>query len=181
MARISPIDVAAAEGKAKELLEGVKKALGATPNLFTTFAHSPAVLEAYLSFSKALSGGVLPAKLREQVALAVAGRNGCSYCASAHTYIGKGAGLDEAEMTANLACRSSDAKTQAALDFVKAVNDQRGHVSDAALSAARAAGYTDAEIAELIANVALNVFTNYFNSVAQTDVDFPKISVPAAA
>ena len=93
MPRIQALDPASATGRAKELLDGVRRKLGRTPNLMRTMANSPAVLEAYLGFSGALAGGTLPVKLREQIALAVAQVNGCDYCLAAHTAIGKSAGL----------------------------------------------------------------------------------------
>ena len=95
MNRLHPIDPATAEGKAKTLLDGVKASLGSTPNMFRLLAASPATLEAYLSYNRALSHGVLPAKVREQIALVAAETNGCDYCASAHTALGKHAGLSQ--------------------------------------------------------------------------------------
>lgn len=167
--------------KAAALLEGIKKSLGKVPNMFATLAHSAAALGFYTNASGALSATALPAKLREQLALAVAGANDCEYCASAHTFFGKMSKLDEAELARNLQGTSSDAKTQAALVFALEVVKYRGHVSDAALKAVRDAGYSDGEITEIIAVVALNTFTNYINSVARTDVDFPLVATSAAS
>ena len=175
MPRLDPIDSTAAAAKTRSLLDGVQKALGMTPNMMLTMAHSPAVLEGYLGFGKALGGGGLSAKLREQVALAVAGANRCDYCASAHTAIGRHLGLDLAELDRNLHGTASDAKSQAALDFARAVVSKQGRVGDDDLRRVRAAGYGDDEIAEVIAHVALNILTNYFNQVAQTAVDFPLV------
>ena len=164
------------EGKAKTLLDNVRKAMGTTPNIFTAFATAPAVLEAYLNFSAALSGGTLDPKLREQIAVTVAGFNGCDYCAAAHSFFGAKAGVDQVELRANSAGRSSDSKTQAALSFARALMDARGHVSDQEVGAVRAAGYSDEEIIEILAHVALNTFTNYFNETVLTDIDFPVVS-----
>ena len=122
----------------------------------------------------------LSPRLREQIALATAGANGCGYCASAHTFLGKSLGVDEQELERNLSGESSDGRTAAALSFVRAVIAQRGHVTDAELDAVRNAGFTDGEVAELVTAVALNTFTNYFNSVARTDVDFPEVRVDPA-
>ena len=163
------------EGKAKTLLDNVRHAMGTTPNIFTTFANAPAALEAYLNFNAALSGGALNPKLREQIAVTVAGFNGCDYCAAAHTFLGGKAGVDEAELQANIAGRSSDSKTQAALSFVRTLMAARGHVRDEELQAVRAAGYNDEELIEILAHVALNTFSNYFNETALTEIDFPAI------
>lgn len=180
MPRLNAIDPKEATGKAKELLDGVKTKIGMVPNLMRTFANSPAALEGYLNFSGALGGGVLDAKLREQIALAVADANNCEYCLSAHTAIGKMVGLNENELVASRRASSDDAKTSAALMFAHQIVVKRGEVDDTDVRTVRAAGYSDGEITEIIANVALNIFTNYFNHIAQTVVDFPKVS-PATA
>ncbi len=181
MQRINPVDPTTATGKQKDLLDAVKAKVGRVPNLMKTFAASPAALEAYLSFSGALSGGLLDAKLREQIALTVAEANACEYCLSAHTAIGKMVGLDETEIVSGRRASSADAKTNAALTFAHQIVVKRGQVEDADAATVRAAGFGDGEITEIVANVALNIFTNYFNHVAQTVVDFPKVAVSAAA
>ena len=165
--------VTQAEGKAKELLDSVKQAMGATPNIFTTFANAPAALEAYLNFNTALSGGVLDAKLREQLAVTVAGFNGCNYCASAHVFLGGKAGVDRTELVANSKGQSSDSKTQAAISFARALLEKRGKINDKDLATVRAAGFSEEEIIEILAHVAMNTFTNYFNETALTAIDFP--------
>ncbi|MCB0329307.1 MAG: carboxymuconolactone decarboxylase family protein [Bdellovibrionales bacterium] len=171
MQRISPQNNP--QGKAAELLNNVKRSLGSTPNMFTTMANSPALLEGYLGLNSSLAGGALPTKVREQIALTVAGANGCDYCASAHTFLGEKAGVNETD--ANLKGRSNDVKTQAALNFAKSLVEQRGRVADSDLQATRDAGYSDEEILEIIGAVALNTLTNYFNEAVKTEIDFPKI------
>ena len=175
MARIKAIDPKTAEGRTSRLLDGVQQQLGAVPNIFRTFAQSPAVLDFYLSQSQALAKGVLDSKLREQIAVAAAGVNSCNYCASAHTAIGKNLGLGEEELTENLNGRSRDPRTEAALAFTRRIIDVRGQVADDDLQSIRDAGFSEAEIVEIIANVGLNLFTNYFNHIADTDVDFPLV------
>ena len=177
MSRIEPIKHEESTGKAKELLDGVTAKLGMTPNLMTTMAHSPAVLEAYLNFSGTL-GATLNAKLREQISLVTAEENGCGYCASAHTALGKMAGLTAEETVAARQGNGTDAKADAALKFAKAILEKRGKTSDEDLQTVKNAGFTSGEIAEIVANVALNIFTNYFNETAQTTVDFPAIEFP---
>lgn len=164
------------------LLDAVKKQLGVVPNLMKLVGNSPAALEGYLSLNGALNKGALDAKTRERIALAIAEINGCSYCLSAHTYLGKNvAKLDDAEIAANRNGNSSDPKAAAAVHFAARVAQERGHVSDSDLNAVKAAGYTQAEIVEIVLHVALNTLTNYINEVAQTEIDFPKVDVKKAA
>ena len=177
MPRLNPIDPNRAEGKAKALLDGVQKALGTTPNLMLTLANSPAALDAYLSFGKALAGGSLSARLREQIALTVSNVNGCQYCASAHTAVGKMLGLDASELAMNLRASSRDAKVEAALLFARDIVVDLGWLSDDAVQRVRDAGYADGEIVDIIATVALTNFSNYFNHIAETEVDFPVVEL----
>jgi uncharacterized peroxidase-related enzyme len=176
MPRLAPIDPNTATGRAKDLLNGVQAAIGVTPNLLRTMAQSPAVLEAYLALSKTLSTGVFSAALQEQLALTVAGENHCNYCASAHTLKGRAEGVGKDELASNLQGNSSNPHTQAILTLANAIVTKRGFVSDQDLAEARLAGVNDAEISEIVAGIALNTFTNYFNHVAQTDIDFPFVS-----
>jgi uncharacterized peroxidase-related enzyme len=178
--RIAAINTAEATGKAKQLLDGVQAKLEMTPNLMRTLASGPAALEAYLNFGAALGAGHLDAKFREQIALAVAQANSCAYCLSAHSAIGKMVGLKPDEIAASREAHSADEKRDAGLQFVQALVVQRGEVSDQAVTRVKAAGYSDGDIAEIVANVVVNIFTNYFNHVAQTEVDFPVVSVATA-
>ncbi len=181
MQRIAAVNPAEATGKTKQLLDGVQAKLGMTPNLMKTLAAGPAALEGYLNLSSALGTGNLDAKFREQIALTVAQANSCEYCLSAHTTIGKMVGLKPEEIAAGREAHSADAKRDAGLQFVQALVVQRGEVSDEAVAEVKAAGYTDGDIAEMVANVAVNIFTNYFNHVARTVVDFPRVAVARQA
>lgn len=181
MARIRPIDQNTADAGAADLLGAVKKKMGSVPNLIATMANSAAVAKAYLGFSQALSSGMLPPRLREQIALVVGETNGCGYCLAAHTALGKAAGLTEQETRDARRATSPVAKERVALDFARKLVRDRGIVADAELQRVRQAGYTDGEIVEIVANVALNIFTNYFNHVAGTEVDFPAAPILAAA
>ena len=174
MERINPINYENAEGKAKQLLDAVKAKLGIVPNMTRAMAVSPPVLEAYLGFGSTLAHGVLPARVREQLALDIGEANHCEYCVSAHSALGKRAGLSDADILDSRKGTSSDPKTDALLRFARTVVAKQGIVDDADVEAVRAAGYGDAEIAEVVAHVALNVFTNYFNNVAGTAIDFPR-------
>jgi len=158
----------------RPLLNAVGKQLGVVPNIFRIVANSPAALQGYVGLLGALGGGALPAATHERIALAVAETNGCEYCVSAHTYLGKHvAKLDETEMDANRSGTSNDPKAAAAVRFARKVLQLRGHVNDDDVKAVRNAGYDDAQIVEIVQHVALNVWTNYVNNVAQTVVDFP--------
>lgn len=183
MSRIpTPTTIKAAPAASRPLLEAVKQQLGIAPNLFRLVSNSPAALEGYLSLSGALAKGALPAPTRERIALAVAEINGCSYCLSAHTYLGKNlAKLDDAEITANRNGSSNDAKAEAAVKFAVKVARERGHVSEADLRAVKSAGYNDAQVIEMVLHVALNTWTNYINEVAKTDIDFPVVTARQAA
>lgn len=161
--------------KSQELLAGVKQMLGSTPNIFTTMAHSPATLGVFVGALGAMASSKLSGGLREQIALAVAGVNGCDYCASAHTVLGKMNKVAEGELAQNLQGKAADAKTQAALDFAKKIVNARGHVSDSDVQAVRAAGYSDGEIVDMVTVTCINIFTNYFNHVMDTDIDFPLV------
>lgn len=182
MSRISnPSDRQVPEAS-KPLLDAVAKQLGMVPNLMKVVSHSPAALDGYLSLNGALARGTLDAALRERIALTVADANGCDYCASAHAYLAANlAKLDASEIDAARAGRSTDARANAALRFARRVVDERGRVSDADVAALRAAGFDDAAVIEVVANVALNVLTNFINNVAQTEIDFPVVSRRAAA
>ena len=176
MPRISALTLDTATGDAKNTLEAIKGQIGMIPNIYATFAQSPKVLDGYLAFSDALSKGALSAALREQIALATAGANGCDYCASAHTALGKGAGVADDELALNLTGVSNDPKVQAVLAFVRKVVKDRGFVADADVAGLKDAGFGDGEIVEIIANIAANLFTNYFNHIVGTAIDFPPVS-----
>ena len=178
MPRLKAIETSEADPKTKALLEGVEKKMGMTPNLTRTMANSPAVLEAYMGFRNALGAGVLSPKLREQIALTVGELNRCQYCLTAHSALGKMVGLGDEEITDSRCGVSPDRKTEAMLQFARKVVLERGWVSDDDVASIRAVGATDAEIAEVVAHVAVNIFSNYFNHVAGTEVDFPEVEAP---
>lgn len=181
MSRLPAIQTEAATGKAKELLEAVQAKLKITPNMTRVMANSPAVLSAYLSFSGALAGGALAPKLREEIALEVGEQNSCQYCVSAHTAIGKMTGLTDSEIASARNAKSASARNAAALNFAREIVAKKGRATDSDVEAVRRAGFTDGEVAEIIAHVALNVFTNYFNNTADVEVDFPKIALHQTA
>lgn len=177
MTRFTQIDPATATGDAGDLLAQVQKSLGLTPNMTKMMANSPALLKSYLVLSGALSCGVLPAAVRERLALSTAEANGCEYCLSAHTYIGANiAKVDDHELESARFAKSNDAHVQALLELSNAILESRGAVSDDTLAQARAAGATDAEIGEVVGHIALNVLTNYFNVLTKVDNDWPVVT-----
>ncbi|MEO8669464.1 MAG: peroxidase-related enzyme [Bauldia sp.] len=183
MSRIpTPATIDAAPAASQPMLEAVKKQLGVVPNLFRLVSNSPAALEGYLGLSGALAKGALPAQTRERIALAVAEINGCNYCLSAHSYLAKNlAKLDDAEIAANRGGASNDPKADAAVRFAVKVARERGHTSEDDLRAVKLAGYSDAQVIEIVLHVALNTWTNYINEVAKTDIDFPVAAARKAA
>lgn len=183
MSRIQALEPQHASEPAKPLLDVVHGRLGVIPNLFKVAAHSPATLKALLGFTEALSEGTLGAKARESIALAVAQANACDYCLSAHSALGSAAGLSDRDIADARQGRASDPKLCAILAFARALVENRGHITPADLAQLRDYGITDSEIVETVANAAINIFTNYLNHVADTDIDFPVVraDLPAAA
>ena len=159
------------------LLEQIDKAFGTTPNMFKAVSNSPAALKSMWGAFGALAGGTLGARLGEQIAVAIANRNRCEYCLAAHTVLGRNAGASMEDMAAAQVGKSEDPRTAAAIAFALAVVEQRAQVSDADMERLRAAGFDDGEIVEILAHVALNVFTNYINVTLDVPVDFPRVAL----
>ncbi len=181
MSRIPQVNPAATTPERQVLLSAVHQAFGATPAMFKTVAQSPAALQMMWSAFGALGGGVIAPKLGEQIAVAVADRNACEYCLAAHTALGRKAGASAAEMAAAQAGESADPKTNAALRFALKLVDARGQVNDADVQALRSAGFDDEHIVEILAHVALNLFTNYVNVAFAVPVDFPAVPLRRVA
>jgi alkylhydroperoxidase family enzyme len=150
--------------------------------MFRTMGNSPAVLNGYLSFNASLGEGKLGAKLGELIALTVANANGCDYCNAAHSFIGeKLVHIDTNTISQARVGKSNDAKMQIALNFSRILVEKKGKVSDEDVNVLKDAGYDEAAIAEIIAHVALNILTNYFNNAAKVAVDFPQAELVAEA
>lgn len=182
MSRIpTPVSIAAAPEASRASLEAVNSLLGRVPTLFRIVANSPQVLEGYLGLNGALGKGLLNAQTRERIALAVAEVNSCDYCLAAHQYLGSNlAKLSDAEIEASRRGTSADEKAAAAVNFAVTIVNNRGEVSDSDFEAVRAAGYSDAEIVEIVGHVALNTLTNYINKVLGTEIDFPVVDLLSA-
>ena len=159
------------------ILAQIQQAFGTTPNMFKAVANSPAALQSMWAAFGALGQGTLGAKLGEQIAVAIANRNRCEYCLAAHTVLGQNAGASAAEMGAAQVGQSNDSKTAAALAFALKVVEQRAQVTEADVARLRESGLRDEQIVEIIAHVALNLFTNYINVALDVPVDFPKVAL----
>lgn len=177
MPTIHPLKTSDADGQTAATLEAVKAKLGGVPNLLATLANSPAALQGYLQMSETLGAGQLTARQREIVALATAQENACGYCLSAHSLIGKATGLSEDDIRLARAGTASTIRDAAIASFAQQLVRERGRLDARAVSLARADGLSDGLILEIIANVALNVLTNYTNHVAGTVIDFPVVEV----
>jgi len=175
MNRIHPIDPENATGDTRRLLDIVQARFGSIPNLTRVLANAPAALRGYLDLSAALAGGTYTDPERERISLAVAETNLCAYCLSAHTAIARKAGLSDEEIADARHATAASVTSDAALKLARSIVMQRGELSDADFAAARAAGLSDGAIVETVANVAMNIFTNYLSHVARTAVDFPLV------
>ena len=177
MNRIPLIDRAHTSPDRKALLDQIHGAFGATPNMFRAVANSPAALQSMWAAFGALGSGTLSAKLGEQIAVAVANRNACEYCLAAHTALGRKAGATADEMAAAQVGSASDAATQAALNFALKVVEQRAQITADDVQALRTAGFSDEAVMEILAHVALNLFTNYVNVAFDVPLDFPAVKL----
>jgi uncharacterized peroxidase-related enzyme len=163
----------------QQVLEHVNKMLGFVPNLQRLMSISPAALTGWAGLMGALSK-TLDVKTRDGIALAVSEADGCNYCLAAHSYIaGKLAKIDADEIAINREGKSNDPKRQAAIQFAKRLIETSGKVSDAEFAAVRDAGWSDANIIEMIALTAQFLLTNFVNNAVQTPIDFPEWA-PAA-
>jgi len=182
MARLKLVSPEAATGKTKDLYTAIKGKLGVVPNMMQTMGNSSAFLKGYLSLGEALGEGTLGAKIGELIALTVAEANECNYCLSAHTYISANLlKVDSSIIGAARNAEATDSKTSAILKFAKILVDKKAQVNDSDVAKLKEAGVTEGEIGEIVGHVALNVLTNYFNIVAQTDIDFPIVRAGWAA
>ncbi|MGL5824120.1 MAG: carboxymuconolactone decarboxylase family protein [Nocardioides sp.] len=176
MPRIPQLTTATADGDQQDLLLATERQLGRIPNLYAALANSPAALGGYLALRESLTSGTLSARLREQLALLVAHDNACTYCVSAHTFRGKKMGLSDDVLHETRTASDTDPHATAVLRLAREILANKGDVDDESLRRARAAGVTDAELAEVVAHVALNVFSNFFNHLARPELDFPEVS-----
>lgn len=177
MSHLNLINPDSVSGDHKATFDQINGAFGVIPNMFKAIGNSSAALESMWTSFAALGKGQLDPKLGEQMAVLIADINRCEYCLSAHTVLGQNAGASAEEMAQAQAGKSADAKTQAALDFAAKLVRNKAKVSKADIEAVKAAGFSDSDVAEILAHVALNIFTNYTNVAFDVPVDFPKINL----
>src|SRR5690349_1303370 len=173
MSRLNPIRTNGAILALKGSLKIAPLKLEKAPRFLQLMANSPAAFRAYILADAALVRGQLTSRQRKQVALAVAEINGSAYSLSAHYDDGKRLGLTDNEMQLARNGTAADPKAETMLNFTQAVVLQRGDVSDDDFQALVKVGFTNEQIVEIVANIALNIFSNYFNSVVKTELDFP--------
>jgi uncharacterized peroxidase-related enzyme len=169
--RIQPVDSDHATGAMARLFAEIRTKFALVPNLFRVLAHAPVALEGLIGLTAALAGGALGDRTREQLALAVAESNLCHYCLSAHTAMAAKIGLSRAEIDDAIRASAANLRTDAILKLGRSMVVQRGELTDEDLARARAAGVSDGEIVETVANVALNIFENYMSHVARVPID----------
>jgi len=160
-------------------LDAVKQKLGMVPNLLSTFAHAPAALNGYLGLGEALGKGALTGRQREIIALTVAQFNQCQYCLSAHSVLGKAAGLSEDEIARARQGTALNKSDDVIANFARVVTANRGVINDEALKTYEQQGLTHSQMVETVANVAMNLLTNYINHLADTEIDFPVVDLAA--
>lgn len=180
MSRVQLINTNETTEDRKAILNQIHGAFGAVPNMFRAVANSPAALKSMWGSFGALGSGILGAKLGEKIAVAIANRNRCEYCLAAHTVLGQNAGVSAPEMAAAQAGQSDDAQTAAALRFALKLVANRAQITDADVIELRTVGFNDEQIVEIMAHVALNIFTNYVNLAFNVPIDFPKINLLVA-
>lgn len=177
MSRINTVTLETANVEQKALLTAIQGQLGMVPNFLKVFANSPSALRAFLGLHSIANEGSLDLQTRERIALAVAQENSCEYCVSAHTAIGRKAGLSGAEMEANRAGTSQDAKAAAAVKLARSLIENQGDITTAELIEARNVGYTDADIVEIITHVGMTLLTTILGKASRVEIDFPKVSL----
>ena len=177
MSRITLIDQHNANVEQQALLDAIQGQLGMVPNFLKVFANSPVALQAFLGLHGVANAGSLSPQTRERIALALAQQNTCEYCLSAHTAMGRKAGLTGDEIAAARAGSSEDAKAAVAVKLARSLVEHKGDITTAELIEAREAGYTDADIVEIITHVGMNLLTNILGKASRVDIDFPKVAL----
>ena len=180
MSYIQPVDRQQTDSSVNATLDAIHAKLGKVPNLFLTLAHTPVALNAYVQLADVVGRGKLSAKQREQIALAVGEANSCDYCLAAHSAIGGMVGLKPMQIAAAREARADNSHDTALLLLARSIIKHRGNVPTVELDAFKAAGFSDPEVLEVLVNVVLNIYTNYANHIARTEVDFPAAAKLAA-
>lgn len=181
MTTIAPLDTTTADPATAAVLKAVKDKIGMVPNLYATLAKAPAALDSLLRINQAIGAGRLTAKERAVVALATSQANSCQYCLSAHTLLGKHAGLGPEQTRAARAGTGATPREAAIAAFSRSLVEKRGHVGADAIKGYQDAGLSEGDLLEIVANVAATTLTNYTNNIAGTPIDFPVVDVAVAA
>jgi len=172
MSTFNPHNTESAPDGSRPILEGAQKSLGFVPNLYGVLAESPAALKAYTGLSAAYGGSSLDATEQQVVLITAAALNGCEYCVAAHSTI---AGMQKLDGDVIGAVRDDrpigDAKLEALRQFTQAVVRERGWVPADQVETFVAAGYTKAQLLEVIVGVGLKTISNYVNHIVDTPVD----------
>jgi uncharacterized peroxidase-related enzyme len=175
MARIQPVAKDKPQDTVRPLFEEIKAKMGGVvSNIFLTMAHSPGTLRGFLTLQDLGSKTSLGKRLQECINLFISEKNGCAYCLAAHSMIGKRfIGLSDEEVLMARKGKSEDPKIQALFDFIGAVIEKRGHLTDVEVAKFKSMGYSDENICDIVLLVAVNTFSNYFNNITEPDIDFP--------
>jgi uncharacterized peroxidase-related enzyme len=181
MSRIATIEQTNANDEQKALLDAIQGQLGMVPNFLKIFANSPVALRAFHGLHGVANAGSLDALTRERIALALAQQNGCEYCVSAHTAIGRKTGLTGDEMAAARAGTSQDAQAAVAVGFARSLMEKKGEITTLELAEMRSAGYSESDIVEIITHVGMNFLTNILGKASRVDIDFPKVALKMVA
>jgi uncharacterized peroxidase-related enzyme len=178
MSRLSVPNLEADTGPSGQIYARLKKAIGSVPNTYAAIAaHGPAALKAVLAADAVLAAGTLTKRDQEVIKLVISNAAGCDYCVAAHNHLAKLAGVkpDALEQIRD-GQSTGDAKRDALVSFVRKLAQSSGTVSDEDFAAIRAAGYSEPQLVEISLTFATNVFTNVFNRINDTEIDFPAVA-----
>lgn len=181
MSRIKIVTDQSANTDQKALFDAIQGQLGMVPNFLRIIGNSTVALKSFLGLYGVAGAGSLDPLTRERIALALAEQNACEYCVSAHTAIGGQAGLSGDEMKANRAGTSQDAKAAAAVEFARSLVEHKGEVTTEDIAEIRKAGYSDADLVEIIMHVGMNLITNILGKASRVDIDFPHVKLNGRA
>lgn len=178
MSRLSVPNLETDTGPSGQVYAQIKKAAGSVPNAYAAIAaHGPAALKAMLAADAALAGGSLSRREREIIKLVISAAGGCDYCVAAHSHLARLAGVKpDVLKQVRDGEPTGDAKYDTLISFVRKLAQSSGTVSDEDFAAIKAAGYSDAQLVEISLAFATIVFTNVFNRINDTDIDFPAVA-----
>ena len=159
----------------QKIFDGLKQKIGMVPNIYAAIAHSPVMLKALLAYGETIKSGEFSPKETEAIALTTGEENSCQYCLSAHSAIAQKLGFNEQEIVQLRKGGIEDTKLKALTALTREIVAQRGYPSHGLIEEFFSVGYSQAALAELIGLISLNIFTNYFNHIAKTEIDFAEV------